>query len=59
LHRSIAPALAVSRVQIPLHQRRQFHIEDVDKPARPLLRYMSAWFCPFAHRCTIGLEHHA
>ena len=23
------------------------------------LHYYSAWFCPFAHRCTIALEHHA
>ncbi len=22
------------------------------------LTYFSAWFCPFAHRCTIALEHH-
>lgn len=22
------------------------------------LRYFSAWFCPFAQRCTIALEHH-
>lgn len=22
------------------------------------LRYFSSWFCPFAHRCTIALEHH-
>ena len=21
-------------------------------------RYLSAWFCPYAHRCTIALEHH-
>ena len=23
------------------------------------LRYLSAWFCPFAHRATIALEHHS
>ena len=23
------------------------------------LKYFSAWFCPFAHRATIALEHHA
>jgi hypothetical protein len=23
------------------------------------LRYLSAWFCPFAHRATLALEHHA
>lgn len=23
------------------------------------LRYLSAWFCPYAHRATIALEHHA
>mmetsp|Transcript_23229 Transcript_23229/g.53075 ORF Transcript_23229/g.53075 Transcript_23229/m.53075 type:complete len:289 (-) Transcript_23229:260-1126(-) len=22
-------------------------------------RYFSAWFCPYAHRCTLALEHHA
>eukprot|EP00308_Calcidiscus_leptoporus_P020666 CAMPEP_0119393394 /NCGR_PEP_ID=MMETSP1334-20130426/125201_1 /TAXON_ID=127549 /ORGANISM="Calcidiscus leptoporus, Strain RCC1130" /LENGTH=47 /DNA_ID= /DNA_START= /DNA_END= /DNA_ORIENTATION= len=22
------------------------------------LRYFSAWFCPFAHRTTLALEHH-
>jgi len=25
----------------------------------PKLRYLSAWFCPYAHRATIALEHHA
>ena len=25
----------------------------------PKFRYLSAWFCPFAHRTTIALEHHA
>jgi glutathione S-transferase len=25
---------------------------------KPKLRYLSAWFCPFAHRATIALEHH-
>jgi len=27
--------------------------------SQPFFRYMSAWFCPFAHRCTIALEHHS
>jgi glutathione S-transferase len=27
--------------------------------AVPKLRYLSAWFCPYAHRATIALEHHA
>jgi glutathione S-transferase len=26
--------------------------------AIPKFRYLSAWFCPFAHRCTLALEHH-
>ena len=26
---------------------------------RAQLRYFSAWFCPFAHRATLALEHHA
>jgi len=25
----------------------------------PTFRYLSAWFCPYAHRATIALEHHA
>lgn len=25
----------------------------------PRLRYLSAWFCPYAHRATLALEHHA
>lgn len=24
----------------------------------PPLTYFSSWFCPFAHRCTLALEHH-
>ena len=24
----------------------------------PKLRYLSAWFCPYAHRVTIALKHH-
>eukprot|EP00804_Cyclotella_cryptica_P023459 CCRYP_012113-RA/>CCRYP_012113-RA protein AED:0.04 eAED:0.04 QI:5/0.9/1/1/0.4/0.27/11/4736/114 len=27
--------------------------------AIPKLRFLSAWFCPYAHRATIALEHHA
>mmetsp|Transcript_35361 Transcript_35361/g.85576 ORF Transcript_35361/g.85576 Transcript_35361/m.85576 type:complete len:192 (-) Transcript_35361:1372-1947(-) len=27
--------------------------------AVPRFRYLSAWFCPFAHRCTLALEHHS
>lgn len=26
--------------------------------ALPKFRYLSAWFCPFAHRATLALEHH-
>ena len=26
---------------------------------KPALTYYSAWFCPFAHRATLALEHHA
>lgn len=25
----------------------------------PKFRYLSAWFCPYAHRATLALEHHA
>jgi glutathione S-transferase len=28
------------------------------KTALPKLRYLSAWFCPYAHRATLALEHH-
>ena len=24
----------------------------------PKFRYLSAWFCPYAHRATLALEHH-
>jgi glutathione S-transferase len=26
---------------------------------KPCFRYLSAWFCPFAHRATLALEHHS
>ena len=26
---------------------------------KPNFRYLSAWFCPFAHRATLALEHHS
>lgn len=26
--------------------------------SKPKFRYLSAWFCPFAHRATLALEHH-
>jgi len=29
------------------------------KAVVPHLHYMSAWFCPFAHRATLALEHHS
>jgi glutathione S-transferase len=25
---------------------------------KPKFRYLSAWYCPYAHRATIALEHH-
>jgi glutathione S-transferase len=25
---------------------------------KPSFQYFSAWFCPYAHRCTLALEHH-
>ena len=28
-------------------------------PIKPAFRYLTAWFCPFAHRATLALEHHA
>ncbi|CAJ1928286.1 unnamed protein product [Cylindrotheca closterium] len=28
------------------------------KSSIPKFRYLSAWFCPFAHRATLALEHH-
>ncbi len=27
--------------------------------SKPAFRYLSAWFCPFAHRATLALEHHS
>ena len=32
------------------------HFSHAQSPT--FLRYLSAWFCPFAHRATIALEHH-
>lgn len=28
-------------------------------PSKTKLRYLSAWFCPYAHRATLALSHHA
>ena len=28
------------------------------KKVLPKFRYLSAWFCPYAHRATLALEHH-
>jgi glutathione S-transferase len=33
-------------------------MQKVVKEAPKKLKYFSAWFCPFAHRATIALEHH-
>jgi len=27
--------------------------------SKPKFRYLSAWFCPYAHRATLALEHHS
>jgi glutathione S-transferase len=27
--------------------------------SKPKFRYLTAWFCPFAHRATLALEHHS
>jgi glutathione S-transferase len=32
---------------------------QVTTSEKPKFRYLSAWFCPFAHRATLALEHHA
>jgi glutathione S-transferase len=29
------------------------------RTTKPVFRYLSAWFCPFAHRATLALEHHS
>mmetsp|Transcript_6432 Transcript_6432/g.23860 ORF Transcript_6432/g.23860 Transcript_6432/m.23860 type:complete len:283 (-) Transcript_6432:2662-3510(-) len=29
------------------------------RAAKPSFKYFSAWFCPYAHRATIALEHHS
>ena len=28
------------------------------RKAAPKFQYLSAWFCPYAHRCSLALEHH-
>eukprot|EP00980_Cylindrotheca_fusiformis_P010530 scaffold2334_cov118-Cylindrotheca_fusiformis.AAC.2 len=33
-------------------------VSTSSKTAIPKFRYLSAWFCPFAHRATLALEHH-
>jgi glutathione S-transferase len=30
----------------------------VKTAALPKLRFLTAWFCPYAHRATLALEHH-
>jgi hypothetical protein len=35
------------------------HATPIMSSTIPKLRYLSAWFCPYAHRATIALEHHA
>lgn len=43
----------LSTKSFPHHEHQQLENE------RPKFRYLSAWFCPFAHRATLALEHHA
>ena len=45
--------------KFPKEQNRRRLSQAVDsKSTVPFFRYLSAWFCPFAHRATIALEHH-
>ena len=41
--------------------RRQFSTNTTTPSniTKPKFRYLSAWFCPFAHRATLALEHHS
>ena len=43
----------------PPRPRRVVMASTAARAAKPHLHYMSAWFCPFAHRATLALEHHA
>mmetsp|Transcript_3434 Transcript_3434/g.3997 ORF Transcript_3434/g.3997 Transcript_3434/m.3997 type:complete len:334 (+) Transcript_3434:187-1188(+) len=35
------------------------NVSNNDSNKNPKFRYLSAWFCPFAHRATLALEHHS
>ena len=46
------------RIPHPTHRGRPLSSSAAAAP-RCELEYYSAWFCPFAHRATLALEHHA
>ena len=61
LHRLPTPLLRRQpRIAHPTHRGRPLSSSSSATAAsRCELEYYSAWFCPFAHRATLALEHHA
>ena len=57
LHRLPTPLLR-RQPRIP-HPTRGRPLSSAAAAPRCELEYYSAWFCPFAHRATLALEHHA
>ena len=48
-----------ARVTVRAARRASTSSPFVSSAGAAPLTYFSAWFCPFAHRTTIALEHHA
>lgn len=52
-----ASAMSMATKKVVANYTKRFSTSSAD--AKPKFRYLSAWFCPFAHRATLALEYHS
>jgi len=61
VRRTVASVRSKSALSLPCRSlsTTESSASSSENSLSPKFRYLSAWFCPFAHRATLALEHHA
>lgn len=54
----VVSALSAATKQATTKCTNRFSTSAAAAAEKPKFRYLTAWFCPFAHRATLALEHH-
>ena len=54
-----ASAMSIATKKTVANVTKRFSSSSAVATKKPKFRYLSAWFCPFAHRATLALEHHS